>query len=104
MVSAPIPKNVQELHPFLGLLNYYWKFLPNLASLLQPLNSLLQQGCNMKWTPECTKAFLVLSAKVLGHYDPMLPLKLAADASSYGPGAVITHFSRWIRTPYCFYV
>ena len=37
------PQNVQELHSFLELLNYYPKFLSNLASLLQPLNSLLQQ-------------------------------------------------------------
>ena len=47
-----------------------------------------------EWTPECTKAFkasknLILSAKVLSHSDPMLPLKLAADTSAYGLGAVI---------------
>ena len=79
MVRAPIPKNVQELRSFLGLLNYYRKFFPNLASLLQPLKSLLQR----------TKAFkaskdLILTTKVLAHCDPMLPLKLAADTSAYG--------------------
>ena len=40
--DAPTPKNVQELHSFLGLLNYYAKFIPNLASLLRPLHVLLQ--------------------------------------------------------------
>ena len=84
MMLAPIPKNGQEVHSFQGLLNYYWKLFSNLASLLQsvnslvqPLNSLLQQGCKWKWTSECTKAFkaskdLILSAKVLAHYDPMV--------------------------------
>ena len=61
------------------------------------MNSLLRHGCNWKWTPECTKAFkaskdLILSAKVLARYDPMLPLKLAADASAYGLRAVISQF------------
>ena len=31
MVIATVPKTVQDLHSFLGLLNYYWKFLPSLA-------------------------------------------------------------------------
>ena len=77
MMRASIPKNMQELNSFLGLLNYYRKFLPNLASLLQPLNSLLQQRCNWKWIPECIKTFkaskdLILSAKVIAHFDPMM--------------------------------
>ncbi len=42
IVNAPQPRNVQELRSFLGLLNYYGKFIPNLASILSPLNHLLQ--------------------------------------------------------------
>ena len=38
--EAPEPRNVQELRCFLGLLNYYMKFIPNLASLLHPLHEL----------------------------------------------------------------
>ena len=36
ITEAPQPTNVQELRAFLGLLNYYGKFIPNRATLLQP--------------------------------------------------------------------
>ena len=96
VVQAPIPKNVQELRSFLGLLNYYGKFLPNLATTLHPLNCLLKKGARWQWTPECNTAFEtakshLVSSCVLVHYDPTLPLKLAADASAYGVGAVISN-------------
>ena len=62
--NAPRPNNVQELRSFLGLVNYYGKFVPNLASIAAP---------------------------VLVHFDPTLPLRLSCDASSYGVGAVLAH-------------
>ena len=39
--KAPQPKIKTELRSFLGLLNYYGKFIPQLASVTQPLNQLL---------------------------------------------------------------
>ena len=39
--AAPTPLNVQELRSFLGLLHYYRKFIPDLASLVYPMNQLL---------------------------------------------------------------
>jgi len=38
IVKAPPPRNVQQLRSFLGLLNYYSKFVRNLASVIHPLN------------------------------------------------------------------
>ena len=81
---------------FLGLINYYGKFIPNLSTLLQPLNALLQAGTKWSWSTKCEEAFRqpkeqIASANVLTHYDPTLPIKLAADASAYGVGAVISH-------------
>ena len=32
-----------------------------------------------------------MSATVLAHYNPDLPVRLAGDASAYGVGAVISH-------------
>ena len=46
IVDAPSPTNVTELRSFLGLLNYYGRFIPNLASLIHPLNNLLRHDVN----------------------------------------------------------
>ena len=96
ILNAPKPINVQQLRSFLGLVNYYGKFIPNLATLLHPLNALLRADRKWKWSPECDKAFQdakdqLTSAKVLTHYNPTLPIVMAADASAYGVGAVISH-------------
>ena len=107
ILSAPSPKNVQELRSFLGLLNYYGKFIPNLASLIHPLNALLHHDCKWKWSEECEAALKqakekLVSSKVLVHYDPKLPLKVAADASAYGVGAVLSHVIDGSERPIAF--
>ena len=94
--QAPAPRNVTELCAFLGLLNYYGKFIPNLSTMIHPLNALLGQGRKWNWTQECANAFKaakqsLTSDSVLVHYDPQLPLRLAGDASCYGIGAVLSH-------------
>lgn len=93
--DAPTPTNVSELKAFLGLLNYYGKFVPNLATVLEPLNLLLRKDTTWKWTNKQESAFqevkdLLQTAPVLAHYDPSSPLVLACDASPYGVGAVLS--------------
>lgn len=97
IAKAPRPKNQQQLKSFLGLLQYYGKFLSNLSSLLHPLNNLLKSNSKWSWSKDCELAFKaakerLMAAPVLAHYDPKLPLRLAGDASNYGIGAVISHF------------
>lgn len=41
VLKAPRPENLQQLRSFLGLVNYYRSFLPNLSTVLGPLNELL---------------------------------------------------------------
>ena len=57
ILRAPDPKNLQQLRSFLGLLNYYGKFIPNLANIVHPLNQLLQRDAKWTWTPDCVQAF-----------------------------------------------
>ena len=96
IVEAPAPSTVQELRSFLGLINYYGKFIPNSATILQPLNELLRKDAKWKWSQKCQKSFeeakeKLASSKVLMHYNPSLPIRMAGDASAYGIGAVIAH-------------
>ena len=44
ITEASPPTNVSQLRSFLGLINYYGKFFPNLANMLAPLYSLLQKA------------------------------------------------------------
>ena len=95
-MQAKSPTNVTELKSYLGLLNYYGKFLPNLATTLHPLHDLLQKDRPWKWTEACETAFVnskkqLQDSPLLVHYDLKKSLRLACDASPYGVGAVISH-------------
>ena len=96
IVNAPEPKDVKELRAFLGLVNYYGKFVKQLSTIAQPLNQLLCKGMKWMWSSKCREAFkklkdILASSDVLAHYDPELPLRLDCDASAYGVGAVLSH-------------
>ena len=96
IVDAPQPRNVTELRSFLGMLNYYAKFIPDLATLIHPLNELLQSHRPFKWKSECDTAFNAAKAEllaetVLTYYDVTKPLRLACDASQYGIGTVLSY-------------
>ena len=94
--KAPAPKNVTELRSFLGMINYYGKFIANLATKLHPLHAVLKDGVKWNWSDECAKSFTevknhLIKAPVLVHYDPKLPVRLAGDALNYGIGAALSH-------------
>ena len=48
ITRAPTPRNVIELQSFLGLLNYYGRFIPNLSSIIHPLNALLSHDATWR--------------------------------------------------------
>ena len=96
IVDMPFPQNAKELRSFLGMVNYYDKFTPGLASKCAVLNDLLHKDAKWKWSKQHSKAVEVIktaltSTETLTHYDQDLPLSLACDASTVGVGAVIFH-------------
>ena len=57
--EAPQPHNVTELRSFLGIINYYGKFLPNLSTKLAPLYQLLKRDVKWQWDKPHADAFAV---------------------------------------------
>ena len=106
--DAPAPRNVSELRSTLGMINYYRQYIPNLSAILHPLHVLLKDNQQWHWSAACESAFqaaksVLTTAPVLAHYNPDLPLVLAADASAYGLGAVLSHtFSDGSERPVAF--
>lgn len=47
LLKAPVPKDMQQLQSFLGVVNFYGKFLPNVATIAQPFFMLLRK--NAPW-------------------------------------------------------
>ena len=85
--------DVQEVCSFLGLLNYYGNFIHTLATITHPSPLGRQE---MELDQQMCSAFQLAkqqftSVQVLTLYDPRLPINLAADASAYGVGAIISH-------------
>ncbi|XP_049276083.1 uncharacterized protein K02A2.6-like [Rhipicephalus sanguineus] len=110
VINAAAPTNMQQLQSFLGVVNYYGKFVPNLSTVAAPFYQLLRKDAPWCWDECCREAFkevkrTLSSPQVLAHYDPDRPLKLACDASQYGVGAVLSHeFKQFVREMGCRHV
>ena len=53
--EAPVPTDLSQLRSYLGLLNYYHKFLPNLSTVLAPIYKLLNK--KTRWSGENKKCY-----------------------------------------------
>ncbi|GBG66496.1 hypothetical protein CBR_g63079 [Chara braunii] len=90
----PTPRTLTELHSFLGLANYYRKFVRNFSTIAAPLRRLLRKETIWKWDKDCTSAMkklkqALIKYPVLKVADPSLPFVVTTDASQYGIGAVL---------------
>ena len=108
IAKAPAPKDITQLRSYLGLLNFYRKFIPRAATMLEPLNRLLKADTKWHWTKEQEEAFatskkVLLESAALEHFDPNKPIVVAADSSAYGVGAVLSHIIDGVEKP-CHFV
>ena len=102
--EAPKPRNVHELKSFLGLINYYSKFVRNFSTMLSPLYALLSKNVLWHWGAKEQAAFqnakdAMSSDRILIHFDPQKPIVLICDASPVGIGAVLSHVVDGIERP-----
>lgn len=105
--KAKVPENVTELKSFLGLVNYYNKFIPRLSSNLYCLYNLLKKDVQYVWDENCNNAFekskkALLRADLLEFYDPDKDIVVVSDASGYGLGGVIAHIIDGAEKPISF--
>lgn len=63
--SFPVPRTQHDVRSFLGLCNYYRKFVKNYSKITDPLNALLAKDAKFKWTPDCQEAFECLKDKLI---------------------------------------
>ncbi|KAK6319814.1 hypothetical protein J4Q44_G00089210 [Coregonus suidteri] len=92
IVNAPAPTNVSELRSFLGLLNYYGKFVANLSSLLHPLHQLLQADTKWNWSPPtetCQENKTNNDCGHTGETEPDLPPNLAHHRKPMRSGDIL---------------
>ncbi|UYV78016.1 hypothetical protein LAZ67_15003200 [Cordylochernes scorpioides] len=90
----PSPSSISEVRRFLGMVNFTGKFIPDLSTILYPLNQLLVKRNDWRWDSAQEEAFekvkkLLSTSPALTLFDPNLPTTVSADASSYGLGAVL---------------
>ena len=88
------PSSVPELRRILGMINYVGKFLPDLSSVLQPLNDLLKASRAWVWDQAEKRVFekvkqMMSTTPVLAFNDPNRRTIVNEDASSYGLGGVL---------------
>jgi len=88
------PKNVSEMRRFVGMANQLSKFIPCSADLMKPLTELLSSKRMYSWGSSQREAFarvkeILTNTPLLALYDPSADIKVSADASSFGLGAVI---------------
>ncbi|KAL4088576.1 hypothetical protein QTP88_023665 [Uroleucon formosanum] len=103
--NAPCPNDVVQLKSFLGLINYYQRFIPILTPILAPLYNLTKNKIPWNWTKECQLAFenvkqALIKSQLLVTYNPDLPL--VVTCSSYGVGAVLSYLIEGEEKPILF--
>lgn len=106
ILQLPKPKTIEELRIFLGMINFYRRFLPAAADTQATLHSLTlnskkKDKRQVQWNKQATQAFedcktRLANATLLAHPAEDASLILSTDASNFAIGAVLEQefFSR----------
>ena len=94
IAEMPTPQNLSDLRHFMGMINQFGKFSSKLAELTEPLRQLLSKKNSWSWGHPQDQAFAkvkleLMKPTVLALFDINADLKVSADASCFGLGAVL---------------
>ena len=92
---APTPKNVHEVRSFLGMANYSSRYIPDYATITEPLRALTKKDVRFRWTAAQQEAFDQLKialthAPVMHYFDTTKETTLTVDASPVGISAILS--------------
>jgi predicted transcriptional regulator len=97
ILKANTPKSKEDVRRFLGKINYYGKFVPNMARIAKPLSKLTSQSASVifEWKAEQESAFrqlleIIAQDVMLALPDPNKPFLITTDASHEGIGSVLS--------------
>jgi hypothetical protein len=99
VADGKVPKDVHCVHSFLGLANYFRRFLQGYSNMVVPLTNLIRKDKRWEWTAECQEAFekvkhALTNAPVLAPPELGKPFEMVLDASGVGLGAVLLQDGR----------
>jgi len=63
IINWPVPTCVKDIQSFLGLANFYRRFIPGFANLVYPLHLLLRKNVKFSWSPDAQASFDSLKLK-----------------------------------------
>ena len=91
----PKPTCVKDVQRFVGLCNYYRRFVKNFAMLAKPLHNLTKKNSKFIWTDACEKSFnelknRLITSPILMHPNPEKPYIVECDSSNYAIGAILS--------------
>jgi hypothetical protein len=91
----PTSRKVKDIQSFLGLANFYRRFIASYSDITIPLTRLTREGVPWVWSSRCEDAFQLLniaftSAPILHHFDPTLPPVVETDASDYSIAGIFS--------------
>ncbi|GBM37261.1 Transposon Ty3-I Gag-Pol polyprotein [Araneus ventricosus] len=98
----PKPETVSQLRSFLGMVNFYHRFIPKIAEILAPLNAYLvgskkRDNTKIKWNPETDASFhkikKCLADATLSHPSTDAKLALVIDCSDFAMGGVLNEIT-----------
>jgi hypothetical protein len=85
----PVPTTPKKVRSFLGLANYYRRFVNKFSQISAPLRALLKADAKFEWTKQCQEAFETLKERLINAPILVLPdfsksFVLTTDASTSG--------------------
>ena len=94
VLAWPVPKSIHDVQRFLGLANYYRKFIRGYAKMVQPISDIVRNH-SFHWSELQDLAFkdiksALTSAPVLAHPDPSKRFEVSTDASKFAVGATLS--------------